>query len=223
MKEIIYNITQQTEGRKVAITGVNEPVYKNNVLGIINKTQSKVLYTPLQYANLISSEWSLLDGGTLTLTLADNVQIINVGDKLFVKLYLDKDIDFSALAKEDTLTQGISSVASKVEEVGNKIDNIKLPEIDTTELAKQGDDKNATLTAIYKMLVGNDEPSQDIPEGVEELLALILEFYGIKPIQAYEFMTPEEVCSELEDIMTTMDISLTQQQAQEITNNTLTN
>jgi hypothetical protein len=150
MKEIIYNITQQTEGRKVAITGVNEPVNKSNVLGIINKTQSKVLYTPLQYANLISSEWSSLDGGTLTLTLADNVQIINVGDKLFVKLYLDKDIDFSALAKEDTLTQGLSSVESKVEEVGNKIDNIKLPEIDTTELAKQGENKEATNSAILE-------------------------------------------------------------------------
>jgi hypothetical protein len=143
MKEIIYNITQQTEGRRVAITGVNEPVNKSNVLGIINKTQSKVLYTPLQYANLISSEWSSLDGGTLTLTLADNVQIINVGDKLFVKLYLDKDIDFSALAKEETLTQ----VASKVEEVGNKIDNIKLPEIDTTELAKE-----STLNAVSSKL-----------------------------------------------------------------------
>ena len=146
MTEIIYNITQQTEGRKVTITGVNEPVNKNNVLGIINKTQSKVLYIPLQYANLISSEWSLLDGGTLTLTLADNVQIINAGDQLFVKLYLDKDIDFSALAKEDTLTQ----VASKVEEVGNKIDNIKLPEIDTTELAKQGENQEATNTKILE-------------------------------------------------------------------------
>ena len=187
MKEIIYNITQQTEGRKVAITGVNEPVYKNNVLGIINKTQSKVLYTPLQYANLVSSEWSSLDGGTLTLTLADNVQIINVGDKLFVKLYLDKDIDFSALAKEDTLTQGISSVASKVEEVGNKIDNIKLPEIDTTELA-----------------------SKDLER-----------FFGVKPIDGYEFMTAEEICAELEEIMTSMDLELTQEMAATITNNTL--
>jgi hypothetical protein len=148
MKEIIYNITQQTEGRRVAITGVSEPVNKSNVLGIINKTQSKVLYTPLQYANLISSEWSSLDGGTLTLTLADNVQIINVGDILFVKLYLDKDIDFSALAKEETLTQ----VASKVEEVGNKIDNIKLPEIDLSNVAKQGENIHATNTAIYESL-----------------------------------------------------------------------
>lgn len=124
MKEIIYNITQQTEGRKVAITGVNEPVNKNNVLGIINKTQSKVLYTPLQYANLISSEWSSEDGGTLTLTLADNVQIINVGDTLFVKLYLDKDIDFSALAKEDTLTQVQKKVEEEAESIEAKIDKI---------------------------------------------------------------------------------------------------
>ena len=117
-------------------------------------------------------------------------------------------------AKETTLN-------SAKEEILTAVDNIKLPEIDTTELAKQGDDKNATLTAIYKMLVGNDEPTQDIPEGVAERLALILEFFGMKPIDAYEFMTAEEVCSELEEIMTSMDLELTQEMAATITNNTL--
>jgi hypothetical protein len=53
------------------------------------------------------------------------------------------NIDFSALAKEETLTK----VQSKVEEVGNKIDNIKLPEIDTTELAKE-----TTLNAMSSKL-----------------------------------------------------------------------
>ena len=43
-----------------------------------------------------------------------------------------------------------SSVESKVEEVGNKIDNIKLPEIDTTELAKQGNNPDATNTKILE-------------------------------------------------------------------------
>ena len=119
-------------------------------------------------------------------------------------------------AKETTLN-------SAKEEILTAVDNIKLPEIDTTELAKQGDDKNATLTAIYKMLVGNDEPSQDIPEGVAERLALILEFFGMKPIESYEFMTPEEVCSTLEDIMTSMDLGLTPEMAAEITSNTLNN
>lgn len=107
--------------------------------------------------------------------------------------------------------------------LADKIDNIKLPEIDTTELAKQGDDKNATLTAIYKLLIGSNEPSPDIPEGVAERLALILEFFGMKPIESYEFMTPEEVCSTLEDIMTSMDLELTPEKAAEITSNTLNN
>lgn len=94
-------------------------------------------------------------------------------------------------------------------------------DIDTTELAKQGDDPDATLTAIYKLLIGSNEPSPDIPEGVAERLALILEFFGMKPIETYEFMTVEEVCSDLEDIMMSMDINLTPEKAKEITNNTL--
>ncbi len=46
-------------------------------------------------------------------------------------------------------------------------------------------------------------------------------FFGVKPIETYEFMTEEEVCSTLEEIMTTMDIDLTPEQAKEITNNLL--
>jgi predicted secreted protein len=103
MKEIIYNITQQTEGRVVTF-GVEEVFSKDNVLGIINKTQSKVLYTPVQAANIVDVT---CNEGTLTISLADNVPVILAGDELFVKLY------------------------------------------DTTELAKQGSDPEATNTAIF--------------------------------------------------------------------------
>ena len=53
---------------------------------------------------------------------------------------------------------------------------------------------------------------------------MVAQFFGLPAAlpDGYEFMTPEEVCSELEDIMTSMDITLTQQQAQEITQQTLT-
>ena len=78
----------------------------------------------------------------------------------------------------------------KLAEIGNKIDNIQLPEIDTTDIASKDLERFFGLPAA-------------LPDG-------------------YEFMTPEEVCSELEDIMTSMDIALTQQQAQEITQQTLT-
>lgn len=78
----------------------------------------------------------------------------------------------------------------KLAEIGNKIDNIKLPEIDTTNIASKDLEKFFGLPSA-------------LPEG-------------------YEFMTAEEVCSTLEDIMTSMDIALTPQQAQAITQQTLT-
>ena len=50
----------------------------------------------------------------------------------------------------------LSSVENKMEEesltIQNKIDNIKLPEIDTTELAKQGENAEATNSKIYESL-----------------------------------------------------------------------
>lgn len=52
----------------------------------------------------------------------------------------------------------------------------------------------------------------------------IAQFFGLPDAlpEGYEFMTPEEVCSTLEDIMTSMDLSLTPEQAQAITQQTLT-
>lgn len=52
----------------------------------------------------------------------------------------------------------------------------------------------------------------------------VSEFFGLPAAlpEGYEFMTAEEVCAELEDIMTSMDLSLTPEQAQAITQQTLT-
>lgn len=125
MKEIIYNITQATEGRVVTF-GVDEVFSKDNVLGIINKTQSKVLYTPVQAANI---EDVTYNEGTLTIVLADNVPVILAGDELFVKLY------------------------------------------DTTELAQQGDNPDATNTKILEeTLKVSDAQAQ-----IDELIAIQLQ------------------------------------------------
>lgn len=110
MKEIIYNITQATTSRVITF-GVDEVFSKDNILGIINKTQSKVLYTPVNAANIVDVT---CNEGTLTISLADNVPVILAGDELFVKLYSENE-----------------------------------EKIDTTGLAKQGDDQGATNTAIY--------------------------------------------------------------------------
>lgn len=53
---------------------------------------------------------------------------------------------------------------------------------------------------------------------------MVAQFFGLPAAlpEGYEFMTAEEVCSTLEDIMTSMDLALTPQQAQAITQQTLT-
>ena len=77
-------------------------------------------------------------------------------------------VDLTPVAKEETLIAesqviqsaiqniDLSSVESKVEEesqaIQSKIDNIQLPEIDTTEFAKQGENQEATNSAILSAI-----------------------------------------------------------------------
>lgn len=85
MKAIIHNIDGVT-GRVITLTGLTGTFTKNNVLGIINKSQGDVLYTPMDW-NLLTFAYS---NGTMTLTLAESVAAIVAGDKLLVKLYTDE-------------------------------------------------------------------------------------------------------------------------------------
>jgi hypothetical protein len=75
----------------------------------------------------------------------------------------------------------LSAVENKVLEesaaIQAKIDNIELPEIDTSAIAKQGDNADATNTAIYEEVknVKNTFDSLDIPISAISGLALELE------------------------------------------------
>lgn len=86
MKEIIYNI-DGVAGLVITLTGLTGTFTKNNVLGIINKSQGDVLYTPMDW-NLLTFAYS---NGMMTLTLAESVAAISAGDKLFIKLYTDEE------------------------------------------------------------------------------------------------------------------------------------
>ena len=89
MREIIKIVTQETAGYVVVVTGLtDESMTADNVLGIINESQQKVLYTPVSRSNMQSAVYS---AGTLTITLAQSVAEIAAGNKLFVKLYSDSD------------------------------------------------------------------------------------------------------------------------------------
>ena len=86
MKEVMYNI-DGVAGRVITLTGLTGTFTKNNVLGIINKSQGDVLYTPMDW-NLLTFAYS---NGTMTLMLAESVAAIVAGDKLFIKLYTDEE------------------------------------------------------------------------------------------------------------------------------------
>ena len=100
--------------------------------------------------DVTAREETLIQGVADIIKAVENIDFTDLENSIAEVKNAVVNIDFSALAKEETLTQGISSVESKVEEVGNKIDNIKLPEIDTTELAKQGENQEATNTKILE-------------------------------------------------------------------------
>ena len=102
------------------------------------------------------------------------------------------DIDTSDLAKQGTNPNATNTAILAA--FGN---------IDFSTLAKQGSNADATLTAILEALQGGDDP--DIPEGVAERLAMILEHFGIKTISGYSFGTPTEIIDELKDIMGAID------------------
>jgi hypothetical protein len=145
---------------------------------IINETQKKVICSSMNKSNVACEYVEDIDATFIS--FSSSICILQPSDKLTI------EVD-----KGDTLTQ----VASKVEEVGNKIDNIdltpienkvdegvstlsdkidnidlsavenkvqeesaaiqgkidniKLPEIDTTELAKQGENQEATMSKVY--------------------------------------------------------------------------
>lgn len=96
MKEIIYHVTASTPGRVISIA-VDELLTKDNILGIINKTTGKVLYTPLKYPLLTFG----LSAGTLTLTLDSSIPSVSVGDHLLIKVYTDANDAMGGLIAHD--------------------------------------------------------------------------------------------------------------------------
>ena len=210
MKEIIKHI-DGVAGRVVTITGLTDSALtRDNVLGILNGTQNEVLYVPMFYGDLQSVTYS---NGTLTITLADTVPAIANGDKLFVKLYTDED----GYAQETSVKDGNDTVIAVSKAIQQALG--------TAPSGSQMATVFAYIAAIYSSIVGSVSP--DIPEGVAERLAMILQFFGIYTeddkvlvrvpdgqdyqIVPAEFMTDTEVTDELEDIMQALDPELEQE------------
>lgn len=122
MTEIIYNITASA-GREIVLSGLTNELGKDNILGIINKTTGKVLYTPLKYTHMTA----VYSDGTLTITLDSTVEALGAGDQVFVKCYTDSDSTASlqtALQGNDTtatLTAILAALQSSEEETPEEL------------------------------------------------------------------------------------------------------
>lgn len=115
---------------------------------IYNETQKVLICSTAKKENLSGI-------GDIVVNRFNNTTIINVPTSICVLMPMDK------LTIKCDYGDDLSSVESKVEEVGNKIDNIQLPEIDTTELAKQGENKEATMSVVYEELMKLNESYAD--------------------------------------------------------------
>ena len=93
MKEIIYHATA-TVARRVTFAA-EQGITQNNVLGVIDKTTGKVIYTPLKFGQLSMSQAANPNpDGTKNYTLYfDNAVFppVGIGDSLFIKIYTDEE------------------------------------------------------------------------------------------------------------------------------------
>lgn len=133
----------------------------------LKKALNSIDFTAIEQAiqdveDVTAKEATIIQGVEDIIKAVENIDFADLENSIAEVKNAVANIDFSALAKQSTLLTesqviqeaiqniDLSSVETKVEEVGNKIDNIKLPEIDTTELAKQGSNADATNSAILE-------------------------------------------------------------------------
>lgn len=147
----ISSIEGKFDNIKVDLTPVAKEATLIAKVAELKEALNTIDFTAIEQAiqdveDVTAKEATLIQGVGDIIKAVENINFTDLENSIAEVKDTVANIDLSALAKEETLTQ----VASKVEEVGSKIDNIKLPEIDTTELAKQGENQEATNSKILE-------------------------------------------------------------------------
>ena len=142
---------------------------------IINETKGVVICSSMQKDNVTLTTITDPIAGTTETSIGVDTSICELSstDKLTIECDYGDDnakeetlldvknavenIDFTPI-EEKIDSIDLSAVENKVQEesaaIQEKIDNIKLPEIDTSAIAKQGDNPEATMSAVYEA-IGN--------------------------------------------------------------------
>jgi hypothetical protein len=156
--DIILNAIKEIKGDVANLDGLAKEATLLAKVAELKEALNTIDFTAIEQAiqdveGVTAKEATLIQGVGDIIKAVENIDFTYLENSIAEVKDAVANIDLSPIAKEDTLTQGISSVASKVEEVGNKIDNIKLPEIDLSNVAKQGENQEATMSVVYEELM----------------------------------------------------------------------
>jgi hypothetical protein len=156
--DIILNAIKEIKGDVANLDGLAKETTLLAKVAELKEALNNIDFSAIEKAiynvwDVTAKEATLIQGVGDIIKAVENIDFTYLENSIAEVKDAVANIDLSPIAKEDTLTQGISSVASKVEEVGNKIDNIKLPEIDLSNVAKQGENQEATMSAVMEELM----------------------------------------------------------------------
>ena len=88
MRDIILHVEATQANR--AYFNYDAGLTKDNILGVLNKTTGKAVYTPLKFMSMTMFQSLPLEDGTRNYTLQFvNLPPVAVGDKLLIKIYVD--------------------------------------------------------------------------------------------------------------------------------------
>ena len=146
-----------------------------NILAILNESTKKVLHSPFA-----QNVYGMTYGDT-NLIITMRVDSPSAVGSLMIKLYTDVDLATENTANATKTAVGVAPVGSERTTVFQY------------------------LAAILENIEGQSGGDPDIPEGVADRLAMIIEFFGIKPIDDYNFMTDQQITDTLEDIWDNMN------------------
>lgn len=124
MKEFFIHATPRQNGHILLSALAGKTITVDNILGIINKTTGKVLYTPLKYGKISIGTVELPDGTYQEIIFGQGIPIQPGNSQFLIKIYTDEEVVVipTDYAKEATLSAASAKIGDCVlydfEEVG---------------------------------------------------------------------------------------------------------
>lgn len=164
MKEIILHETLRQNGHIVLTALAGTTITVDNILGIINKTTGKVVYTPLKYGKISIGTLQLPDGTYQEIIFGQDIPLQPGNSQFLIKIYTDEEIVIPTdYAKEATLgASQDTSVSTTIFGWLKSIRDFLVGIVTTNPYAKDSTvAKEAAATANKETIMGGKDITPD--------------------------------------------------------------